>query len=132
MASKKRRPKLPQCFNTRDRGRCRWCGELIYEPNNKLNLRRRWHKECVFLYNIATKPSMTRAFVRKRDGRVCACCHKLCAERDWSVDHINRLADSGGDPKFWHPHNLQTLCNKCHKEKTAYENAKARRGDGTG
>ncbi len=40
------------------------------------------------------------------------------------VDHIVRLADGGTD----HPSNLQSLCEDCHKEKTAAENGARPRG----
>jgi hypothetical protein len=40
----------------------------------------------------------------------------------WDADHIDPL-DEGGS---WHPDNAQTLCQPCHKEKTAEQ--AARRG----
>jgi 5-methylcytosine-specific restriction protein A len=40
-----------------------------------------------------------------------------CGAVATEVDHIARLADGGSD----HPRNLQSLCRRCHADKTSGE-----------
>jgi len=140
-----RRPAIR--YSDAPRGTCRWCGEPILHAEGdragQVNLRRRWHRACVDVYN-ATDPREARRIVRKRDRGVCAVCRldtkKLKKEIQgrgsakklrakgfvprrslWELDHVVPLIDGGGHGL----ENLQTLCTPCHKAKTATE-ARAR------
>ena len=63
-----------------------------------------------------------RNYIRKRDYAECA----ECGDYDprFEVDHIKPLYEQKGLPNhmidwsYWDERNLQTLCRKCHKEKT--------------
>ena len=46
---------------------------------------------------------------------ICASCGRMCKD-PWTLDHIIPLALGG---EMWEPDNLQILCEKCNKEKTA-------------
>jgi 5-methylcytosine-specific restriction endonuclease McrA len=145
-----RRPEIR--FSDAPRGECRWCGEtILYAQGPKegeVDRRRRWHPECVDVYN-ASDPREARRLVRKRDRGVCAECRldtnklrrevqgrgrtKKLRERGfvprrslWELDHIVPLIDGGGHELP----NLQTLCTPCHKKKTAREaTLRAARGE---
>jgi len=148
-----RRPTIQ--FSDAPRGQCRWCGELIFHPSGdkrgEVDRRRRWHPECVDIYN-ASDPSEARRMLRKRDRGRCAVC-RLDTNRLrrqvrgrgrtrklrelgfkprqslWEADHILPLIDGGGHGLD----NLQTLCTPCHKQKTADEaRARAARNAGAG
>ncbi len=138
-----RRPEIP--FTDAAQGDCRWCGETILHVDGKrrgeVNRRRRWHPECVELYN-ATDPREARRRIRKRDRGVCAECrldtYKLRRElrkigrgmtRElrkrgfkprkslWELEHSKPLIDAGTHSDD----HLQTLCTPCHTRKTAME-----------
>jgi 5-methylcytosine-specific restriction endonuclease McrA len=139
--SNHRRPEIR--FSDAPRGECRWCGDaILYLEGSKqgeVDRRRRWHPECVDIYN-ASDPREARRTVRKRDRGVCAECRldtnalrrqvkgrgrtKALREKGfvprrslWELDHIIPLIDGGGHDL----ENLQTLCTPCHKKKTAEE-----------
>lgn len=42
-------------------------------------------------------------------------------EIEWQADHIKPIHLANGDPSFFTGENLQTLCVKCHKEKSKRE-----------
>jgi len=136
-----RRPAIPH--SDAPRGTCRWCGEHIFyakgPKQGELDRRRRWHPDCVEVYN-ASDPREARRVVRKRDRGVCADCGidtyvvrrevrgkgrtRKLRERGyvprrslWELDHIVPLIDGGSHAL----ENLQTLCTPCHKQKTARE-----------
>lgn len=138
-----RRPEIR--FTDAPRGTCRWCGEpIVYASGAKCgepDKRRRWHPECVDIYN-ASDPREARRRVRKRDRGRCAACSvdtykvrrellKLGRGRAkairaagykpgksfWELDHIVPLIDGGTHDDD----NLQTLCTPCHTTKTADE-----------
>lgn len=138
-----RRPEIP--FTGAAWGTCRWCGEAIQfdsgENAGEINKRRRWHQECVDIYN-ASDPREARRRIRKRDRGRCASCDvdtykvrrelmKLARGRAraireqgykpgksfWELDHIVPLIDEGSHAD----ENLQTLCTPCHTQKTALE-----------
>jgi 5-methylcytosine-specific restriction endonuclease McrA len=140
-----RRPEIR--FSDAPRGTCRWCGEAIVHgsgpQHGEPNRRRRWHPECVDVYN-ATDPREVRKRLRRRDRGVCARCglDTIALRRElagrgmtrklrargfvprrslWEVDHVVPLIDGGSHGLD----NLQTLCTPCHKTKTA-EEARAR------
>ena len=138
-----RRPEIQ--FSDAPRGVCRWCGEdILYKSGEKRgnpNRRRRWHPECVDIYN-ASDPREARRRIRKRDRGRCAECRvdtykirrelqklgkgraRAIRERGykpgksfWELDHIVPLIDGGTHDDD----NLQTLCTPCHTAKTAEE-----------
>ncbi len=142
MSAGHRRPVIR--FSGAPRGTCRWCGEaILYGPGPKegrVDLRRRWHPECVDDYN-ATDPRELRRRIRKRDRGVCRACgldtnalkrqvkgrgraaklRELGFPRRrslWELDHIVPLIEGGGHD----PSNLQTLCVPCHRKKSGDEN----------
>ena len=138
-----RRPEIS--FSEAPRGTCRWCGEEILveagDRKGEPNLRRRWHSECVDIYN-ASDPREARRRIRRRDRGVCADCglNTYTLRREframgrgrtremrkrgfksrkslWELDHRIPLIDGGGHGD----ENLQTLCTPCHTRKTARE-----------
>jgi 5-methylcytosine-specific restriction endonuclease McrA len=137
-----RRPRIPH--TDAPRGICRWCGKAIFHDEEtpkagEVNLRRRWHPDCVDEYN-ASDPREARRLVRRRDRGICRECqldtNRLKRETKgrgrarklrelgfkarrslWELDHILPLIDGGGHGLD----NLQTLCVPCHEEKTARE-----------
>ena len=64
----------------------------------------------------ARRWARVRRAVFKRDGYRCRACGR---PGRMEVDHVRPL-DRGGDP--WNEGNLQSLCRRCHIEKTAGEN----------
>ncbi|WP_334037900.1 HNH endonuclease [Burkholderia gladioli] len=72
---------------------------------------------------LAPNWERTRAEILKRDKSLC----QACLRRDrvtlaTTVDHIVNRAEGGTDD----PANLESLCDSCHKAKTAKEAARAR------
>lgn len=86
---------------------CRYC-------KKKLTGRRSsWcSKDCEKAVLALVDWSYIRNKIRRRDKWKCV----LCGARGTDVDHIIELADGGC---FHDPNNLRTLCNPCHKAKTA-------------
>lgn len=149
-----RRPEIR--FSAAPQGICRWCGEeILFESGDKkgsVNRRRRWHRECVDVYNTSD-PREARRRIRKRDRGRCAGCGvdtyqvrrelrkigrgraRAIRERGykpgqsfWELDHIVPLIDEGSHDD----QNLQTLCTPCHSKKTAVEaRARTARNPGT-
>ncbi len=149
-----RRPEIR--FSDAPQGICRWCGEeILFESGDKkgsVNRRRRWHRECVDVYNTSD-PREARRRIRKRDRGRCAGCGvdtyqvrrelrkigrgraRAIRERGykpgqsfWELDHIVPLIDEGSHDD----QNLQTLCTPCHSKKTAAEaRARTARNPGT-
>lgn len=109
-----RKPDMP--FWDVPKGRCRWCGDFIWNEDEQLNLRKHWHEHCVDAYKEAAWPTYARKKVYHRDKGICAVCRKSC-KRSWELDHITPLID-GGDFDLT---NMQTLCPACHKAKTSRE-----------
>lgn len=127
--------------------------------DGKSDTRRNWHPECVHTYKLSW-PEYARAHVWKRDHGRCAACGEiregvkrgrtlhpwLPRNADfnalvevgpycdfeigpvWDLDHIVPLKDGGAHTL----ENMQTLCQPCHKAKTAREageRARRKRGD---
>lgn len=58
---------------------------------------------------------------------LCAACQrKGLVVPATEVDHI--IPHKGNAERFWDPHNLQSLCHRCHSRKTARESGWARAG----
>jgi len=118
---------MPSWFNLKKWGICRWCNNAILknEDSDELNLRRKWHADCLHQYLIITRANYAKRQIKKRDKGVCAHCGIKCRLRsDWQCDHILALADRPNDDlKWWMLPNMCCLCLKCHKEKSRKENA---------
>jgi len=96
-----------------------------------------WHPECVTIYRIANFQGDAISHLRRRDHGVCANCGSTPADRiqnrngrydtGWCADHVVPLwsVDRNAENAFryWTLENLQTLCESCHKAKTAREAA---------
>jgi 5-methylcytosine-specific restriction protein A len=64
-----------------------------------------------------------RKSILKRDGHLCVICYQSGIFREAKeVDHITPKAEGGTDCTS----NLQSLCKKCHKEKTKQESIRGR------
>ena len=118
-----RKAPMPAWFHDAPWGTCRWCNKFITKEDGELNTRRRWHPECLHDYLIITRSNYAKRQVKKRDKAICASCKIKCRLRsEWNCDHIKPLIDANGDIEFWKLGNMQTLCVKCHAEKTLQEN----------
>ncbi|MCD6118632.1 HNH endonuclease [bacterium] len=105
-----RKPPLPDGFNDRHHGICRFCGEPTYEPR-----RRYWHKACVEEYLFITNPEHAKLTLIRERGRRCEKCGR---DTYPELDHIVPLALAPRELKYWQRQNLQLLCHKCHVAKT--------------
>ena len=129
-------PPKPTHYYTEDKGKCRYCGHWIYTERGELNTRKSWHSRCADEYMFIYHSGETRKYIWKRDNGECAHCHELFPWRSrrndekWDVDHIRPLWEQKGktfdeiDLTYWEEENLQTLCYKCHKKKSADEAAR--------
>ena len=75
----------------------------------------------------------TRKHIWLRDNGICNNCNGQSPWRSrkniekWDVDHIRPLWEQKGktfdeiDLSYWYEKNLQTLCYKCHKDKSKKE-----------
>jgi len=121
-----RTPPLPEHYHNPTPGICRWCNKAIGLTKTGRESKSTWHPECVIEYKMLFHPSYTRRAVWKRDNGSCKQCGTKCKRKGapkWHMDHITPLIEASGDIKYWKMENLQTLCEKCHKEKTAKEAA---------
>ena len=128
-----RTPPKPDYYYTNKKGQCRYCGDVIKNNKGLVNKRSSWHPECADEYMMIYHPGETRKRIWQRDGGVCAKCGELqprksrIHELKWHVDHIKPLWEQKGkkfdeiDLSYWKEDNLQTLCTKCHTEKTSRE-----------
>ena len=128
-----RTPPKPESYYTSTKGQCRWCGNVITKEDGTINMRKSWHDQCVDEYMIIYHTREARKHVYKRDKGECNYCGKNCGRRRWDLDHIRPLWEQKGvkekdlDWSYWALDNLQTLCRKCHKEKTKTDTANARK-----
>lgn len=117
---------LPVWFFTAPAGTCRWCNKSVFRANG-LPSNGRWHKECLHPYFMLTRQSYVKREVKKRDKGICAKCGTQCRyKNEWDLDHAKPLIEANGNLWYWSLENLQTLCKKCHKIKTASENSARR------
>ncbi len=115
-------PKPDSYYDVKEKGMCRWCGNLINNERGERNMRASWHPECSEEYRMIYDTTYVRKYIRQRDYAEC----NWCGEYDprFHVDHIRPLYEQKGlsnseiDLSYWDERNLQTLCRKCHKEKT--------------
>ena len=120
-----RKPPKPDSYYTKIKGQCRWCGNMIVKDDGTINERRSWHEDCATEYMLIYHSKEQRAHVRKRDKGQCNHCGVKAGR--WDVDHIKPLWEQKGVPaedldmSYYSLDNLQTLCKKCHKKKTAEE-----------
>ena len=120
-----RRPPKPEHYWTKVKGQCRWCGYMITNSDGSINERKSWHENCATLYMIIYHSREQRAQLRRRDGGKCNHCGVV--GKRWDVDHIKPLVEQKGleahelDWSYYLMDNLQTLCKKCHREKTNSE-----------
>ena len=111
------------------------CGLNIYK-RGKINKRSTWHPECADEYMMIYHPGETRKRIWLRDGGECNKCGRVQPRKSrihdlkWHVDHIKPLWEQKNkkfdeiDLNYWRENNLQTLCTKCHTEKTSEEATK--------
>ena len=120
-----RNPPKPDCYYTKVKGQCRWCGKMILNDDGTINARKSWHEKCVNQYMLIYHSRERRAVLRRRDKGKCAKCNKF--SRKWDVDHIRPLIEQKNlkeeelDYTYYSLDNLQTLCKKCHREKSNSE-----------
>jgi 5-methylcytosine-specific restriction protein A len=70
----------------------------------------RWRFHGRFFWDAA------RVVVMRRDRYTCQGCHTRMRRRELEVDHILEIARGGPSLDYA---NLQTLCRRCHRQKTA-------------
>lgn len=119
---KSRRPPMPDSFYHPAPGRCRFCNLPIFNKDGTANGRRTWHRECVDVYLIMSRPQVARREIGKVDKGKCRNCGKKCKKDEWQLDHIQPLHKANGNLEFWKLDNMQTLCIRCHANKTKEEN----------
>ena len=141
------RENLPRGAN--GRFLCRWCSLEV--PPGRQTFCSDW---CVEEWNLRSNPSHLRNRVLERDRGICAQCGLDClAEFQrirklrgparlrakvewrlgsrkslWDADHILPVVEGGGECDLG---NMQTLCLKCHRTRTA-ELAESRRRERAG
>lgn len=105
------------------RGYCRFCGEPIIE-DGKQNNRKHWHQSCADTWRRMNNPSESKKIVFHRERGKCQgenCKYSSLDIKDFDLDHIKPLIESNGDMTYWMLGNLQLLCKRCHKTKTAID-----------
>jgi 5-methylcytosine-specific restriction endonuclease McrA len=102
-------------------GNCRFCGIRIVE-NGRQNKRKRWcSKQCIRTWKLMNRPALARKAALIRDKLVCqaeGCSIQCNFIWEMQVDHIKPLFEANNDPSYWDLSNLQSLCLRCHAEKT--------------
>ena len=95
------------------------------DKEDTINTRKSWHEDCATEYLLIYHSGEQRAQLWNRDKGIC----KKCGYFDlhWEADHIKPLVEQKGvkeedlDWNYYKLENLQTLCKKCHREKTTSE-----------
>lgn len=124
-------------------GYCQRCAKaILHLPGHRLvgqvNVKRRWHPECVRFHEIANHSAAQRSALRQAGQTHCALCREKVQFHAWPTDRLAADADhivplwsvAGGVTManrgcFFSLVNLWTLCHGCHLAKSARE-AKAR------
>ena len=89
----------------------------------QMPIQTRQHDNSAFYHSKAWR--MTRKFYIK-DNPLCEMCkRKGETTAAQMVDHIKQISLGGS---MLHHSNLQSLCNKCHAKKSAYESIEFRKG----
>ena len=121
-----RNPPKPKHYYTKTKGNCRWCGNVILnEKEDTINTRKSWHEDCATEYLLIYHSGEQRAQLWNRDEGICNKCGYF--DLHWEADHIRPLVEQKGvkekdlDWSYYGLDNLQTLCKKCHREKTTSE-----------
>lgn len=126
--------------NADGRNLCRYCSAIVQPPRRTF-----CSAVCVHEWKIRSHSGYARGCVRKRDRSICQLCkrdclalrkklntmpgpermeeaarlgipkHRAYRKSLWDVDHIIPVSEGGGSCGL---ENLQTLCWKCHQEKT--------------
>lgn len=111
---------VPMFHEGKGDGWCRWCGTPVPKP------RRTWHKDCLRHYLQHSDMQAQYNHLAKTRGRGCAV--EGCASDGAEVDHVvalwkvRALPDRERRP-YYGPANLQLLCHRHHKQKSATEAA---------
>ena len=121
-----RKPPKPKHYYTKTKGNCRWCGNVILnDKEDTINTRKSWHEDCATEYLLIYHSGEQRAQLWNRDEGICNKCGYF--DLHWEADHIRPLVEQKGvkekdlDWSYYKLENLQTLCKKCHREKTTSE-----------
>jgi len=118
-------PPKPDSYYSNTKGSCRWCGTAILNEDGTINMRKTWHEDCATEYLLIYHSGEQRAQLWNRDKGKCNHCG--CFSMSWQADHIKPLVEQKGvkeedlDMSYYSLDNLQTLCKKCHREKTTSE-----------
>lgn len=76
--------------------------------------------------------TQARKVIFRREKGACQCCGvKSLLLKDFQVDHIVPLFESGGELWYYGSENMQLLCVDCHKEKTRQDMIRFRLLKGT-
>lgn len=90
---------------------CRYCGKTLG------GLKRSFcSKHCLRDFFMRTDWQRVRLVVYERDGHYCMKCNKYLMRNEFTVDHIMPVSKGGSE---WHLENLQLMCEKCNKSKSA-------------
>lgn len=122
-----RQPCFPPTYDAdRCDGNCKWCNNpLPRNKDGKISKLRRWHAGCREIsWPFFWGGRVVYWELAQRNGEICAAC-KQPECRPLEVDHIVALwmvdRDDPDAWKFWLIANLQLLCERCHKAKSARE-----------
>ncbi|MEM2129816.1 MAG: HNH endonuclease signature motif containing protein [Candidatus Bathyarchaeia archaeon] len=100
---------------------CRNCGrDLSFNPRLRAWCSRRCEIAFYCRFNHTWREFAVAVY--ERDGGKCRICGKDLAERRFACDHIIPLSQGGRD--WWQDPamtNFQTLCESCHRKKTALD-----------
>lgn len=139
-------PPKPPWMKAKPKGTCQWCREPIYPGQRQRPRSCNWHHECLCEYRSIFDWQYIRQKVFDRDHGLCQHCgqelysidyflkRSIRIHHDYEVDHIKPLFSW---PKQditlltwdnlplwyapWQMQNLNTLCPKCHRDKTIRE-----------
>jgi len=150
MSKNRRRPLLNR-YTPDGKRACRWCNSAVKPPRRTF-----CSSKCVHEHKIRSNSKYARQFIYQRDLGVCKICGidtrmlkiviedlqkindsasyaEICKlfgmtikesrKSFWEADHLKEVIDGGGECGL---DNYQTLCKKCHKQKTK-ESAKTRK-----